>query len=253
MTNFIKYISIIGMIATGLACEKKTTSVDSKKSSAEMAAEVTPAPSEIVGDRPVAASEIKLVASGNTVTTAVVIDHLSTVGETPAGEESMSWEEIIVAYPALADRVLFLGKVDKVIETDARSIDLYIGERIVVTLKYSEAGDTLTVFSTTQPGFAADLITFETMVDENQKGAVIDTLDFMMSACLPTPQAKAIREPSADAEAGDKTDMKCAAVVTTLGLRLFDPKAEETHLPPPVTKEETIPEPVPVPGPVEPA
>lgn len=207
MKNFIKYFAIIGLIATGLACEKKSSSDESQPTSAP-AAELSPAPNTLAADESLVPTAAPLAPSGNVLTTSTVIDRQSTVGETPAGSDAMTWEQIIEMYPALADRVIFLGGIDKVVETDARTIDLYSAGAIVMTLKYTEAGDALVVHSTTHAGFSADLITFETSAAEQSQGAVVDTLDFMMSSCdvaeAPQEQEQAQDMPAKEQEQAGK-------------------------------------------------
>ncbi len=223
MKNFIKYLAIAGFIATGLACEKKSTSDESEVNSSVI--RNIDAVADVLPDPP----ENAIAATGNTVTTSFVIDRQSTLGERPAGGEAMTWEEIMVAFPVLSERVISLAKINKIIETDARTIDLYVDNKIIMTLKYNETGDALTVITNKIPGFKADLITFETLVNENKSGAVIETVDFMMSACLPgevLPEKKVlpIGEP----------DKKCAAVVSSLRLReVVEAPEEKEAIPPP--------------------
>lgn len=181
MKNFIKFFAILGIIAVGVACENRSSNDGSQPASAP-AAETSPAPETLAADVPVAPSAA-LVATGNAVTTSTVVDRHSTVGETPAGSDAMTWDEIIATYPVLADRIIFLGSIDKVVETDARTIDLYSAGAVVMTLKYNEAGDALAVQSTSHAGFAADLISFESSAAQQSQGAVVESLDFMMSSC----------------------------------------------------------------------
>jgi len=158
MKNFLKYVAIIGLFTASVACENKSS--NSAPQAVAPAADPTMDPLA-VGEAVEAQSMI--APSGSAVTTSTVVAHESGVGEAPAGNEGMPWDEIIATYPALADRVGFLASIDKVVETDARTFDLYSGGAIVLTLHYNQAGDALFVKSSAHAGFAADLITIESV------------------------------------------------------------------------------------------
>ena len=53
MKNFIKYFAIIGIIASGLACEKKSSNGESQPTSAP-AAELSPSPNVLAAEGTVA-------------------------------------------------------------------------------------------------------------------------------------------------------------------------------------------------------
>lgn len=177
MKNFLKYIAIIGLLTAGVACQNKSSSTEPQAVAPAADPSVDPLAAEA------AAAQSSIAPSGSAVTTSTVVAHESGVGETPTGSEDMSWDEIIARYPTLADRVGFLASIDKVVETDARTFDLYSGGTIVLSLAYTEAGDALVVKSSAHSGFAADLITFESVAAEQSQGAIVDRLDFVMSSC----------------------------------------------------------------------
>jgi hypothetical protein len=186
MKNFIKCLAIVGLISVGVACEKKSSN-DSQAAAPSAELSQVPSAETLAAGDTVVSTQAAMGPSGNAVATSTVVSHDSAVGETPAGSEGMTWEEIIAAYPALADRVIFLSSIDKVVETDARTIDLYSAGSLVLTLQYNEAGDALVVRNSSHAGFAADLITFESRAAEQSQGNVVETLDFMMSSCDVAP------------------------------------------------------------------
>ncbi|MBL7543617.1 MAG: hypothetical protein JNL11_07350 [Bdellovibrionaceae bacterium] len=153
MKNFLKCIAVFGVISVGLAGEAATE------------------------------SQAMIAPSGAGVITSSVIAHESGVGQLPASHDSMAWEDIIATYPQLADRIGFLASIDRVVETDARTLDLYSRDVIVMTLAYNEAGNALVVKNRTHPGFAADLITFESSVPEQSQNSIVESLEFVMSSC----------------------------------------------------------------------
>lgn len=253
MKNIIKSFAIIGIVAAGLACEKKSSNDEPQTTTATPTAEFESVQRDMVANAPIAPTGLAIVplpATGNVVTMSTVIDRQSNVGETPAGKEAMTWEEIISTYPDLADRVTFLAAIDKVVETDARTIDLYSAGSVVMTLKYNEASDALVVVNSSHAGFAADLINFETTAVEQSQGAIVDTLDFMMSSCrvaktdVPQEQAQVGKEaPSKEAPTKEEPKIEepkkeCAAIIASLVLKQVVEKIEQKQEAKEMPKEE---------------
>ncbi|OYZ24077.1 MAG: hypothetical protein B7Y39_02445 [Bdellovibrio sp. 28-41-41] len=181
MKNYFKYVAVIALLTVGVACENKSSNSEPQA----VAAAADPSADQLgLGAAAAAvAAQAMIAPSGGAVTTSTVVAHESNVGETPASSENMSWDEIIAAYPALADRVNFLAGIDKVVETDARTFDLYSGGSIVLTLEFTAANDALVVKNSAHAGFAADLISVESIAAEQTQGKVVDRLDFVMSSC----------------------------------------------------------------------
>lgn len=243
MKNFLKYVAIIGLLTAGVACENKSS--NSEPQAVASAADPTMDP--LAGEESVEAQSA-IAPSGGAVTTSTVVAHESNVGETPAGNEGMSWDEIIATYPALADRVGFLASIDKVVETDARTFDLYSGGMIVLTLEYNQAGDALVVKNSAHAGFAADLITIESVTAEQAQGATADRLDFIMSSCdvvkeepaQEQEQAQTGKEaPVKEEPVKEEPKQECASIVASLVLEHVVEKQEQEQKQEPV-KEEPI-------------
>jgi hypothetical protein len=186
MKSLLKNMVVIGLVSASLACEKKSS--NSQPSPEAPTAELSQTPNAEA--MTVAETSSVIASTGVAVTTSTVVAHESALGEIPAGHDAMSWEEIITMYPVLSERISFLASIDRVVETDARTIDLYAGTKIVMTLGYNEAGDSLVVRSVSHANFAADLITFESAPAEQSQGNVVESLDFMLSSCQVAEPAK---------------------------------------------------------------
>lgn len=225
MKNFLKHVAIIGLLTAGVACENKPSNSEPQT----VAAAADPSVDPLASADATVAAQTALVPSGGMLTTSTVVAHEGDVGETPAGNEDMTWDEILAAYPALADRTNFLASIDKVVETDARTFDLYAGGALVLTLQYTQAGDALVVKSSTHTGFAADLITFESVAAEQSQGAVVDRIDFVMSSCKVKEEEQEQDQDQNGKEEPVKEEPKqeCASVVAGLVLEQVVEKPEQ--------------------------
>lgn len=233
MKSYFKYVAIVALLTVGAACEKKST--NSEPQAVSVAAD--PSADPLASNAAAVSAQAIIAPSGGAVTTSTVVAHEANVGEAPASNEAMSWDEIIVAYPALADRVHFLASIDKVVETDARTFDLYSGGNIVLTVEYTAANDALVVKNSAHAGFAADLITVESIAAEQSQGKVADRLDFVMSSCdivkeepqQEQQQAQSGKETPSKEEQAKVEDPKqeCASVVASLVLEQVVVKQEQ--------------------------
>lgn len=243
MKNYFKYVAVIALLTVGVACEKKSSNSEPQA----VAAAADPTADPLVSVDAAIAAQAMIAPSGGAVTTSSVVAHESNVGETPASNEAMSWDEIIAAYPALADRVNFLASIDKVVETDARTFDLYSGGSIVLTLEYTAANDALVVKNSAHAGFAADLITVESIAAEQTQGKVVDRLDFVMSSCeikkeepqqeqeqAQTGKEAPVKEEPAKVE---EPKQECASIVASLVLEQVVEKQEQEQKETPVKEE----------------
>lgn len=239
MKNFLKGIAIIALISAGVACEKKSTNSEpqAQAPSAELSQVPTAEPMTV------ADAGGFISPTGNAVTTSAVVAHESAVGEIPAGHDAMSWEDVIAMYPVLSDRISFLASIDKVVETDARTIDLYSAGTLVMTLAYNEAGDSLVVKNVSHANFSADLITFESLTAEQSQGTVVDSLDFMLSSCQVAEPAKQEQEQAQEGKEVAKEEPKQAQEQSQKEVAKEEPKQAQEQAQKEMPKEEPKEEP----------
>ena len=131
-----------------------------------------------------------MTASGSAIMNSTVSSHEFAPAASGSAGSTMTLAEILAAYPVLSDRAAFLSSIDRVVETDKNTLDLYSGNNLVMTLSFDASTHMLHVMNSTS-GFAADSITLNvTTADQNQKSA-ISALMFTMSSCkAPVAQDK---------------------------------------------------------------
>jgi len=240
MNKFFKTLTLAAATLAFVACNSKSS--DSAPEAAPLAAVEAEAQ----------ANPQAISASGAAIASSTVIDRVTTAGESSSGGDPMTLEEILAKYPVLAQRVSFLGSIDRVVETDARTLDLYDGDILVMTLGYNDAGALVVRSSTSE--FAADSITFANVGSGTVQGQeqIIDTLHFATSSCIAgeeppkeepqeqdqgkveqddkeTPKEEPKEEQEQEQKQEDKEEPKeeCASVEVTLKLQQVIEKQEQ--------------------------
>src|SRR3989344_3095499 len=207
-----------------------------------------------------------IAASGAMRSESAVTSHEFAPGETPSGGDSMTLEQILAAFPVLADRASMLSSIDRVVETDAGTWDLYAGGTLVMTLANNGSGGLHVVSAT--GGFTADSVMLVSGNGDQDQGKSTSGIKFVMSSCRAeepkqdqeqdkeepkqdqdqTPdkeepkqdqdQTPDKEEPKQDQEQDKEEPTKeedCAAIEGTLWLEEVDQKQEQDQEP---TKEE---------------
>ncbi len=125
---------------------------------------------------------VGMTASGATRSESNVTGRDFSAGESSSGSEPMSYEQILAAYPVLADRAAFLASIDRAVETDAGTWDLYANGTLVMTLASNGAGGYTVVNAA--GGFMADAVHMvsDSSGDQSQ-GKSSNGIHFVMSSC----------------------------------------------------------------------
>ncbi len=143
-----------------------------------------------------------MTASGAMRSESNVTGHEFSAGESSSGGGSMSLEQILAAYPVLADRAAFLATIDRAVETDAGTWDLYADGALVMTLASNGAGGYTVVNAT--GGFMADSVTMvsDSSGDQSQ-GKSSSGIHFVTSSCKveePKQEQEQEKEPTQEQE-----------------------------------------------------
>ena len=183
---------------------------------------------------------VGMTASGATRSESNVSDRDFSAGESSSGGEPMTYEQILAAYPVLADRAAFLASIDKVVETDAGTWDLYANGTLVMTLASNGAGGYTVVNAA--GGFMADAVHMvsDSSGDQSQ-GKTSNGVHFIMSSCKAEEPKQEQEQDKTPAQEQDKTPAKveeCASIEATLWLEEVAQKQEQEQDKAPV-KEET--------------
>lgn len=145
--NHALLITLAGLCMGLTACSDKSSNNPPAPAAVSPAAEAT---TEVSTALPVTGAKMaESTVSGRSVV----------AGQSSTGGPSMTLEEILVAYPTLAERSAFISSIDKVVETDARTFDLYAGSVLVLSLSHGTDANSLVVAQSSN-GFAADKITY---------------------------------------------------------------------------------------------
>src|SRR3989344_4405688 len=183
-----------------------------------------------------------IAASGAMRSESAVTSHEFAAGETSSGGDSMTLEQILAAFPVLADRASMLSSIDRVVETDAGTWDLYAGGTLVMTLANNGSGGLHVVSAT--GGFTADSVMLVSGNGDQDQGKSTSGIKFVMSSCRAEEpkqdqdQTPDKEEPKQDQEQDKEEPTKeedCAAIEGTLCLEEVDQKQEQDQEP---TKEE---------------
>src|SRR3989344_2013411 len=122
-----------------------------------------------------------IAASGAMRSESAVTSHEFAAGETSSGGDSMTLEQILAAFPVLADRASMLSSIDRVVETDAGTWDLYAGGTLVMTLANNGSGGLHVVSAT--GGFTADSVMLVSGNGDQDQGKSTSGIKFVMSSC----------------------------------------------------------------------
>lgn len=207
------------LLALSSVCVGLTACSDNSSSKAPSpAATVEPATESALEATAVTALPVSGVAMGeSTVASRAVIP-----GQSASGSPALTVEEIFVAYPTLADRNAFLSTIDRVVETDARTLDLYAGGVLILSLARGADVNSLVV-AQSNSGFAADAISYTMVGQQQDQSEAVGTLFFQMSACKAgTPDPEQGQDQSQDK--GKEKEPKpvadvCHSVESTLTLQ----------------------------------
>src|SRR3989338_189133 len=139
-----------------------------------------PAPNTLATESS-AESNAGIAASGAMRSESSVTSHEFAAGETSSGGDSMTLEQILAAFPVLADRASMLSSIDRVVETDAGTWDLYAGGTLVMTLANNGSGGLHVVSAT--GGFTADSVMLVSGNGDQDQGKSTSGIKFVMSSC----------------------------------------------------------------------
>ena len=190
-TRLMKKITLSVLCLAFVACSNKSSDAPAAASPNTLATESS------------AEASNEMAASGAMRSESKVTGHEFSAGESSSGGGSMTLEQILAAYPVLASRASFLASIDRAVETDAGTWDLYANGAVVMTLRNNGSGG-LSVVSAAG-GFAADAIHLKSGSGDQTQGKGSSGIHFVMSSCKPDDKTPAQEDDKTPKQEQDKT------------------------------------------------